>query len=301
MNTTTPIGNENTLKILSKIVKSKNIAQSYIFSGVEGVGKKLFALYFAKMLNCEKQNTYPCNECSQCLKIDKKLHPDILLLSTERKQISIEMIKDILSFAITKSFEGRYKVIIIDEAEKMNKFAANALLKTIEEPAPNTIIILLTSNVKKLLPTIISRCLRINFSPLKDEELKKILIDKGFTIDKVEEVVYISEGSAKKAIEMLDDEIFMKIKHIRQFIERLDNKTFHEIAVFSEKVAKSNMEEFLFAILTSKYISELNSFSSKNIFKTLNEYQKTVIFCKNLRYNVSKSFLIEALFLALQK
>jgi DNA polymerase-3 subunit delta' len=116
-----------------------------------------------------------CDECSSCKKIDSGVHPDFLLISPEGGQIRIEEIRaidDILSF---KPFEGRLKVVIVDDADTMNPYAANAFLKTLEEPPTDSLIILVSSNPDRLPDTIRSRCSRVNFSPLSYEACRKVI------------------------------------------------------------------------------------------------------------------------------
>lgn len=296
-----PKGNEKTIKTLEKIANSKKIPHSYIFTGIEGIGKKLTSLYFAKILNCESEKNIPCNQCSNCKKIDKNIHPDILILSTEKKQITLEMVREIISFSSSNPFEGKYKIAIIDDAHKLNQFASNALLKTIEEPTTRTIFILITDSINKLLPTILSRCIKISFTPIDNDTLSSILIDKGYDREKIQEILPLSFGSVKQAISLLDETIFNAISKINEFIEHLDTKNFFELSKFSEEINKNGYEELLFSILMKKYFSEIANFETDNPFTYLNKYQKVINFYKNLRYNINKAFLIETMLLSLQK
>jgi DNA polymerase-3 subunit delta' len=197
------IGQEKAVAMLMGIMEKQRLASSYLFSGEAGIGKKSTALNFAKALNCmnttvgsedrgvtksaaaEDSRLSPhvsridaCDECRSCLKIASGTHPDILLLAPEERQIRIEeirMIDDALSF---RPFEGRMKVVIVDDAETMNIPAANAFLKTLEEPPEESVIILVSSRPDLLLPTIRSRCSRINFSPLSSESCRRVLEGK---------------------------------------------------------------------------------------------------------------------------
>jgi len=295
-----PLGHKNILKTLEKIVISKKIPHSFIFSGIEGIGKKLTALYFAKMLNCESYSNVPCNECSNCKKIDKYIHPDIFLLSTEKKQITLDMIRDIISFAVTNPFEGKYKIVIIDDAHKLNPFASNALLKTIEEPFTSTIFILITHSINRLLPTIQSRCVKMNFSPLDDKIMIRILINMGYEKEKVEDVIPYCSGSLLQATKLLDETMFTDMSYIKEFLEHLETKSFFEITSFCEDISKKNREELLFSIMINTYFMQIIN-DPNNPFGALNKYQKTINFYKNMRYNISKAFLLEAMFLTLQK
>jgi len=181
------IGQAKTIGMLSGIIERHRVASSYLFCGEPGIGKKATAVNFAKALNCLKpespatgQSSHraridACDECDSCVKIEARTHPDFLLVSPEDRQIRIEeirMIDDALSF---KPFEGKKKIVIVDDAETMNISAANAFLKTLEEPPEESVIILVSSKPDMLPPTIRSRCSRINFAPLPEDSCKEIL------------------------------------------------------------------------------------------------------------------------------
>ncbi len=181
------IGQEKAMGMLLGMLNRQRIASSYLFSGEPGIGKKATAVNFAKALNCRKTVVHltshdsqidACDECDSCVKISEGTHPDVILLTPEERQIRIEeirMIDDALSF---KPFEGRKKVVIVDDAETMNIAAANAFLKTLEEPPEESIIILISSRPDLLLPTIRSRCSRISFYPLSSDACRAVLKGK---------------------------------------------------------------------------------------------------------------------------
>jgi DNA polymerase-3 subunit delta' len=206
------IGQDRAVNILLRTIQRNRLSSSYLFAGESGIGKKFTAINLAKAVNCLKttpslalpsvrvdsdprgpachpsgrggmgggdsellNQTDCCDECSSCKKINAGVHPDFLLISPEGGQIRIEEIRainDILSF---KPFEGRNKVVIADEADTMNPFAANAFLKTLEEPPKNSLIILISSNPDRLPDTIRSRCSKVNFTPLSHEACRKVI------------------------------------------------------------------------------------------------------------------------------
>lgn len=168
------IGQDRAIRILVRTLERGRMPSTYLFAGESGIGKKLTAVNLAKTLNCltidanrSASATFDCcDACPSCKKIDAQVHPDFRLISPEGGLIRIEEIRsveDILSF---KAFEGKIKTVIVDEAETMNQFAANAFLKTLEEPPEHSLIVLVTSNPDRLPDTIRSRCSRINFTPL---------------------------------------------------------------------------------------------------------------------------------------
>jgi DNA polymerase-3 subunit delta' len=193
------IGQEKAVNILLRTFQRGRIPSAYLFAGESGIGKKFTALNLAKALNClrdrnalsvmrnetENKNSSQithhasrldaCDECSSCKKIDLGVHPDILLISPEGGQIKIDEIRAIDETLSLKPFEGRWKIVVVEEASTMNPYAANAFLKTLEEPPKDSLIILVSSNPERLPDTIRSRCSRVNFTPLSYEACKKVI------------------------------------------------------------------------------------------------------------------------------
>ena len=191
------IGQDKAVGILLRTIQRGRVPSSYIFAGESGIGKRLAALNLAKALNCVGKEPSAenmglpgnavspsggpdseidaCDECSSCLKIDKGIHPDFLMIAPESGQIRIEEIRAIDDALSLKAFEGRYKVVIVDDADTMNQYAANAFLKTLEEPPEDSLIVLISSNPDHLPDTIKSRCSRVNFTPLSDESCAKVI------------------------------------------------------------------------------------------------------------------------------
>jgi DNA polymerase-3 subunit delta' len=186
------IGQEKAVNILLRTIQRGRLPSSYLFAGESGIGKKFTAINLAKAVNCLKMNSeYPppspllgkggyeggdaCDECFSCKKIDAGVHPDFLLISPVAGQIRIEEIRAIDNIVSLTPFEGREKVVIIDEADTMNPFASNAFLKTLEEPPKDSLIILVSSNPDRLPDTVRSRCSRVNFTPLSYQLCKKVI------------------------------------------------------------------------------------------------------------------------------
>ncbi len=196
------IGQEKAVAMLQGILRRERLAGAYLFCGESGVGKKTAAIHFAKAINCLNSGNsqdsllplahyrYPvtihdaCEVCESCLKISSGTHPDILIIVPEDRMIrvgekgepnTIRFIEESLSF---RPFEGRKKVIIVDDADLMNQQAANAFLKTLEEPPEDSLMILITSRPDHLPSTIRSRCSRVAFDTLSRTACRDILVDK---------------------------------------------------------------------------------------------------------------------------
>ncbi|MCE5193855.1 MAG: DNA polymerase III subunit delta' [Nitrospiraceae bacterium] len=171
------IGHKKQINILLGTIKRDRISSAYLFAGESGIGKKTAAINFAKVLNCKNpKEDDSCDECASCRKIDAGTHPDFLIISPEKGEICVEEVRNIeetLSFA---PYEGKRRIVIVDDSETMNSFAANAFLKTLEEPPHRSTIILITSSPDRLPETIRSRCSRINFSSLSPEMCRAVII-----------------------------------------------------------------------------------------------------------------------------
>lgn len=195
------LGQERVIKILRRFLASNRFPQGLLFFGPSGVGKRTVALELAKALNCQTQitadttrrlaqmNTTPmstdaCDRCSSCQKIDKNIHPDVKIISPEKETIGIDQIRELNREVQWKPFEGKYKVYILEKAEKLTQEAANSFLKTLEEPPTNVFFILLSENKDTLLPTILSRCWALPFSGLSGKVVHEILHRPPFPISK---------------------------------------------------------------------------------------------------------------------
>lgn len=203
-------GHEQQKDILRRALLKQRIAHAYLFTGPDGVGKRLTALAFARALLCV--NGTGCGDCSSCRKVDHNNHPDIHLLDAEAT-IKIDQIRSLQNELSLRPLEGNYKISLIDGADMLTIGAANALLKTLEEPQPNTLIILLTSHAEKLLPTICSRCQQLPFSRLPKEQLATLLSQR-LDLNNTEAMVLaaLSEGSFKKALGQ-NKQLFLEKRH----------------------------------------------------------------------------------------
>ncbi len=171
------IGRERITERLQNTIRLNRVSHVYIFDGEEGIGKNFIADIFVAALQCEVYSGEPCGECKSCLQAAGGNHPDIIRIRREKAAIGVDDIRDQLNNTIAiKPYNSRYKIYIIDEAEKMTEAAQNALLKTIEEPPEYAVILLLTDNMNMLMPTILSRCVTLHLRPVDRGLLKMHLM-----------------------------------------------------------------------------------------------------------------------------
>ncbi len=170
-------GHERPVTILKRALANNTLAHAYLFSGDEGIGKKLTALALAAAINCPNRGHQGgCGACSSCRKTASGGHPDIHVLVPDGEEIKIDQIRQIQDILALKPYEGAKKTLIVDFAERMNPSSSNAFLKTLEEPPGEALIILISSMPQSLLPTIRSRCQEIRFQPLPRRTLAQVLM-----------------------------------------------------------------------------------------------------------------------------
>jgi DNA polymerase-3 subunit delta' len=214
-------GQSKAIEIIQQSIRRNRLAGGYIFVGPQAVGKKLFAQILAKAVNCFNLTEDSCDSCPSCKKIDKNEHPDLhLFAEPERSAIKIEQIRNLQKDISLRPYEGKRKVFIIDNAEDLTAEAANALLKILEEPPANSLIILITAKPNLLFKTIISRCKVIKFSSLKRSQLQEILVTD-YSLDNrlAHFLAYFSEGSIGKALALKETDILhSKNRIIDEFV-----------------------------------------------------------------------------------
>ena len=206
-------GQDKQVSVLQGAIKSDRVPHAYLFHGIQGIGKKTTAKILAKALNCVENNADSCDRCPPCLKIEHGSHPDFVFIEPDGIFIKIEKIRELQDQIKFRPFEGRKRVFIITNADRMNDASANALLKTLEEPKPSNVLILITPRIHKLPQTIISRCQKIRFNPVRPETIASYLTDR-LAIDEqsAAEIASSAGGSIGRALE-IQKESFFDFKH----------------------------------------------------------------------------------------
>ena len=170
------VGNNQIKETLEKSIKQNKTSHSYLFIGIEGIGKKLFAIEFAKAILCLNEEKY-CNKCKSCIEFDTNNNPDFSYIEPDGNSIKIEQIRNLQKRIQEKPVISNKKVYIINDAHLMTQEAQNCLLKTLEEPPEFATIVLIGSNETQFLPTIKSRCTIMHFNKIEKEELQKYLLE----------------------------------------------------------------------------------------------------------------------------
>ena len=198
------IGNNNVKNILIKSINNETVLHSYMFIGEQGIGKKLIAEQFAKMILCEAYEGKECDKCKSCVEFNSGNNPDFKMIEPDGKTIKIEQIREMQTKVAEKPVNSGKKIYIIDDADLMTKEAQNCLLKTLEEPPEYIVIILIVSNENRVLTTIKSRCMKMHFEKISDEEIKKYLNEICGIQDFNNNILKMCDGSIGKCLDVKD-------------------------------------------------------------------------------------------------
>lgn len=248
------VGHENIINYFQNAIRIQKFSHAYILNGEDGMGKNLLASIFAAALQCEAHDVNPCGVCKSCLQAVSGNHPDIKHITHEKASISVDDIRNQLNNDVQiKPYSSKYKVYIIDEAEKLTEQAQNALLKTIEEPPEYAIILLLTNNSNLFLETIVSRCVNLNLKAVPKESIKKYLMEQVKVPDYQAELsATFSNGNLGKAIQLSNSEEFSFMKEeVVRLMKSVDDYELSQIMETIKKIAenKSVIHSYLDLIL----------------------------------------------------
>ncbi len=213
------LGHEKQIGILQNALEQNRTPHAYLFCGMKGIGKKTAALTVAKAINCRRGPRDACDACPSCLKIDHRNHPDVSIIEPEGQFIRIQAVRELQEQMKFRPFEGGRRVFILADADRMNITSANALLKTLEEPNRNNLLILITPRPYQLPETILSRCQMLRFGPLSRETVFRYLRERlSLAPEAAHMLASSSGGSIGRAIEM-NDENYLTLRC--RFLDRL--------------------------------------------------------------------------------
>lgn len=242
------IGHEQIIEHLQSAIAGDKISHAYILNGPEYSGKMMLAEAFAMALQCEAEGSAarPCMQCRSCHQAMDRNQPDIIYVSHEKPNtIGVDDIRvQINNDIVIKPYSSRYKIYIVDEAEKMNPQAQNALLKTIEEPPAYAVILLLTTNADSFLQTILSRCITLNLKAVKENVIKEYLMKQYQIPDYQADVcAAFSQGNVGKAVQLASSENFNEMKNsVMQLVKRLDDIDLYEFGGAIKQIGEYKLQ-----------------------------------------------------------
>ena len=208
-------GHSRLLSLLARVIARDSMPPAVLMAGPAGVGKRLTAIAIAQAVNCLQPQSSSeferdaCGECASCRRIARGVHPDVIVVEPgETGAIKIEQLRDVIDRSQYRPFEGRRRVVIINEADAAGADAQSALLKTLEEPPSASLFILISSIPDALLPTVLSRCPRLRFGPLTAAEVARVLKqDHGYSESDARAAAADADGSIGRALESQSDDL----------------------------------------------------------------------------------------------
>lgn len=261
-------GQKHIVKTLQNALATNKMAHAYLFCGPRGTGKTSMAKLLAKALNCEEGIGHQCNHCSNCLAINEGSHPDVIEIDAASNN-GVDEVRDLIEKVKYSPIKGRYKVYIIDEVHMMTPGAFNALLKTLEEPPAHVVFILATTEAHKVLPTIVSRCQRYDFSKVDDidlaNRLKTIFEKENITYepDALQNIITLADGGVRDALSIADQVIAYSGSNIKES----DVEALFGIASVEEKI---------------EFLLEISKGNTTYVFNKLNQFIEAGIDIKRL-------------------
>ncbi len=275
------IGQDGVKAHLTSALSEKKISHAYIFAGEDGSGKMMLAERFAAALQCDGEGTDPCGACLNCMQSEAHSHPDIIYVTHEKKNITVDDIRlQLVNDIRVKPYSGRYKIYIVDDAEEMNEAAQNALLKTLEEPPEYAVIMLLAENTGRFLQTILSRCVILDMKPIDRVLIRDYLMKEKQLPDYVANLcASFSCGCIGKARRYAEDEGFIEAKdRVLRLVCGLDRMSRAEISAaisaIGDKNSAADMNDY-FDLFSMWYRDVL-------VYKSTHNADR-VLFSENLR------------------
>ena len=314
-------GHQTITDHLEKEIKSGEVSHAYLFSGIDGIGKKKTAREFAKALICQDQTNKGCGHCPVCTQIDHENYPDVKIIDPKAGEASIKIsqVREMISELSIKPYSGNWRINIIDGAERMTPEAQNSLLKSLEEPLSYNIFILITSQTQSILPTIRSRCQSYHFQPLRIVDTEAIIFgETEFDKTAVAEAVRASGGSPGMALYLLNNSEIQKerthyLRELYSLLKGDEIKVFTLAEVLSKDKATSQeiLEFFIHWFYEVNLLLEghplphhgepnpahrayhqlLENEKNQAIIKTLFEMMATIQYNVNLRLQWEKCFI----------
>lgn len=241
------IGHEHIIEHLQNAIEMDKVSHAYIFNGPDKSGKMLLAEAFAMALQCEEHGKEACGKCKSCRQAVEHNQPDIVYVTKGEKAtgVGVDVVREqINNDIVIKPYSSRYKIYIVDEAEKMNAQAQNALLKTIEEPPAYAIILLLTNNADNFLQTILSRCIVLNIKAVKDSIIKENLMKRFHFPDYQADIcTAFAQGNVGKALTLASSESFNELKaEVIELMKRLSDMEVYEFGAAIKRISEYKLE-----------------------------------------------------------
>ena len=227
------LGQEKAKRLFSRSLMAGRIPHALLFRGPDGVGKRLFAEGVAATINCRKRSgVMACGKCSSCKKFRSQNHPDFMMVRPIKGVVKIEQIRQLAKELSYPPFESETRIVVLEDVHTMRREAANSLLKLLEEPPPDNLLILTAESSQEILPTLMSRCQVIPFTQLSTEDTAAILVAHGIDSEAAQLLARLSEGSPGRALLFQKSEMVGVWREVEQLFAKLQkiNRAERELA-----------------------------------------------------------------------
>lgn len=295
------IGHSKQISYLNHLATKQKLPHALLFTGPEGIGKKQVAIHFTQTLFCVSKNQegQACQACTHCLRILQNQHPDFILIAPEEQIIKTEVIRHLKQRLSLKALEAPYTIALIDEAELLHPSASNVLLKTLEEPPSNCLLILITASPYRLLKTILSRCQKLPFSPLNEEEMRQVISQhEGKNIDPRK--LSLAQGSPGLWLKFSDEALDLVENNILPSLQA-QPKDLMTLLQIAEKISKedksSRLSENVLNLLLAEWNRQMLAQPNKILMEKTEAIYEALKKIKNTYVNPQLTF--ENLFLKL--
>lgn len=261
------------VQLLENSLKKDRLSHAYLFEGQKGTKKFETAVYFAQMLHCSSEEVKPCLECKNCRRIKHGTHPNVYIIEPVKNIIRKQQIQDLQMEFSKTSIEPGPKIYIIKDIETIHVNAANSLLKFLEEPYPNIHAILTTSNINRILPTIISRSQIVSFQSLNPEIVKRDLLDAGYD-QETSSVISELTNATDTALEIASNEYYMDlVQQVKDIYQIIDTNQESLVIYFNE----NNSIIYQDKEITNLFLSLLIIYQ-KDVINCITDNTKNIVF-----------------------
>ncbi|PWB38963.1 MAG: hypothetical protein C3F02_00970 [Parcubacteria group bacterium] len=258
-------GHREQLKFLQNAVSENKLANTYLFYGPAGLGKKFVARYFVQSIYCQDEKIRPCQKCRACQAITKGIYPDVYELGKNKQELSIDNVRELLHSLALSPVHGAHRVALIYGIDQINLYGANALLKTLEEPGRDTSIIMIGDSLAGLPATVMSRSQLLKFKPLNNHDMRDWVASYNFLHEEQDTIINLSFGKPGLALTMIADKLVNFKKSCNFIIKLLAHGTFYYMQTIDKwfgilKKEHPEYKVFELGALTKRYLDLLEVF-----------------------------------------